>query len=70
MNDTAERDVTLMHINYKNLLTKDEQKQFMLHVVKEHEEMFENCKKNTLLTSQFIKMHSQFTKELQEICLH
>lgn len=53
VNDVAERGVALIE-EYNSLLTKDEeQRQYILQVVKYHREQFPDCQKNTL--SQFLQ---------------
>lgn len=52
VNDTAERGVALMQ-NFNNILTKNEdQKQFLLQVVEQHQQMFPNSLKTTLTDKQ------------------
>ena len=49
VNDTAERDVSLMQV-YNALMTKDEeQTQFALQVVQEHRKLYPDCRKSTVL---------------------
>lgn len=48
VNDTAERAVKLMQ-DFHGLMTVDEdQKQYLLRCIKEHREVYSDCKKYTL----------------------
>lgn len=48
MNDTAERGVKLMQ-DYNNILSRsEEQKQYILQIVKDYRLRFPNCNKETL----------------------
>ena len=50
INDTAERGVQLI-TEFNNILTKnEEQKQFLLQVVREHRKLFSDNKKSTAIT--------------------
>ena len=48
VNDTSERAVKLMQAFHGNIITDEEQKQFLLRWVQEHIKMYPGCKKETL----------------------